>query len=213
MEGWELFPSMSDPYRLVLRTRFVRRIFRVSIMQAVMTIESESLSMRGPSNQEAVYWLRDVALKKDKTAFEKLYGQFAPRIKSYMMRHGAESGWADDLAQETMVQIWRKAGQYDPSKAVPAAWIFRIARNLQIDRLRRRKLHEVELTAEADRPDERERRPGLDRDGRVPEPLPDAVRPRRGGHVRRRDDVARVLRLDHDGQVQRHDDGIVPLPP
>jgi RNA polymerase sigma-70 factor (ECF subfamily) len=124
-------------------------------MQAVMTIETKSLSVQKTSNQEAD-WLQDVALKKDKTAFEKLYGQFAPRIKSYMMRHGAESGWADDLAQETMVQIWRKAGQYDPSKAVPAAWIFRIARNLQIDRIRRRKLHEVELTAEADRPDEGE---------------------------------------------------------
>ena len=61
---------------------------------------------------------------------------------------------ADDLAQETMVQVWRKAEQYNPNKAGPAAWIYRVARNLQIDRLRRRKLHEVELTAEADRAEE-----------------------------------------------------------
>ena len=125
-------------------------------MLAVMTTELEALPTQNPSNQEAVHWLRDVALSHDKRAFERLYGQFAPRIKRYMMRHGAESSWADDLAQETMVQIWRKAGQYDPSKAVPAAWIFRIARNLQIDRLRRRRLHEVELTAEAERSDDGE---------------------------------------------------------
>ena len=48
------------------------------------------------------------------------------------------------------MQIWRKAGQYNPAKAAPAAWIFRIARNLQIDRMRRWKFQEVEFTAETD---------------------------------------------------------------
>jgi len=71
-----------------------------------------------------------------------------------MIRQGADGAAADDLAQEAMVQVWRKAGQYDPERAVPAAWIFRIARNLQIDRLRRHKFHEVELTLEAERTDE-----------------------------------------------------------
>ena len=71
-----------------------------------------------------------------------------------MIRQGADAATADDLAQEAMVQVWRKAEQYDPERAAPGAWIFRIARNLQIDRLRRRKFHEVELTAEADRADE-----------------------------------------------------------
>lgn len=71
-----------------------------------------------------------------------------------MIKQGADAVTADDLAQEAMVQVWRKAEQYNPKKAAPAAWIFRIARNLQIDRLRRRKFHEVELTAEADRTDE-----------------------------------------------------------
>jgi len=107
-----------------------------------------------PSNQEAVDWLRAVATKRDRGAFEHLYRQFAPRIKSYMTRQGADPAGADDLAQETLVQVWRKAAQYDPAKAAPAAWIFCVARNLQIDRLRRQKLHEVELTAEADRTDE-----------------------------------------------------------
>ena len=62
------------------------------------------------------------------------------------MRQGANREEADDLAQETMVRVWRKAEQYDPLKSTPAAWIFRIARNLQIDRLRKRKFHEMELT-------------------------------------------------------------------
>lgn len=106
------------------------------------------------SNQVITGWLMAVALEHDRKAFERLYGQFAPKIKSYMIRQGADTAAADDLAQETMVQIWRKAEQYNPAKAAPSAWIFRIARNLQIDRLRRQKFHEVELTTEADRADE-----------------------------------------------------------
>jgi RNA polymerase sigma-70 factor (ECF subfamily) len=103
------------------------------------------------AGQEAADWLRAIAIERDRDAFKRLYVQFAPRVKSYMVRQGADAASADDLAQETMVQVWRKAEQYDPGKAAPAAWIFRVARNLQIDRLRRRKFHEVELTAEAER--------------------------------------------------------------
>ena len=44
---------------------------------------------------------------------------------------------AEELVQETMLQVWRKAGQFDPSRATPAAWIYAIARNLRIDTLRR----------------------------------------------------------------------------
>lgn len=123
-------------------------------MLAVMTAKNFMNVVSKPSNQEVIDWLGNVAGSRDRDAFEKLYGQYAPRIKNYMIRHGADVAMADDLAQETMVQIWRKAAQYDSAKATPAAWIFRVARNLQIDKLRRRKLHEVELTAEADRPDE-----------------------------------------------------------
>ena len=71
-----------------------------------------------------------------------------------MVRRGADMAFSDDLVQETMVQVWRKADLYDPDKASPAAWIFRIARNLHIDRLRKQKFHEVEYTAEDDKPDE-----------------------------------------------------------
>lgn len=69
------------------------------------------------SNQVITGWLMAVALEHDRKAFERLYGQFAPKIKSYMIRQGADTAAADDLAQETMVQIWRKAEQYNPAKA------------------------------------------------------------------------------------------------
>ncbi len=124
------------------------------MMLAVNTIDPAPSSNAKQSELDATDWLRAVASKRDRESFERLYRLYAPKLKSYMARQGADGATADDLAQETMVQVWRKAEQYDPSKATPAAWVCRIARNLRIDKLRRQKLHEVELTAEADQMDE-----------------------------------------------------------
>ncbi len=97
------------------------------------------------NDDQAREWLRLIARDRSKQAFEQLYKLYAPKIKHYMLRQGAEAAAAEDLSQETMVQIWRKAEQYSPDKAAPSAWIYRIARNLRIDKLRRQKFHEVEL--------------------------------------------------------------------
>jgi RNA polymerase sigma factor (sigma-70 family) len=78
-----------------------------------------------------------VARARDRAAFQMLFNYFAPRIKGYMLRLGATDGMAEDLAQEAMLTIWRKASLFDPEKASAATWIFTIARNLRIDAVRR----------------------------------------------------------------------------
>jgi RNA polymerase sigma-70 factor (ECF subfamily) len=123
-------------------------------MQAVETSTPQHDDAAVQARQEAAAWLSAIALHRDRQAFARLYARFAPKVKSYMIRQGADGASADDLTQETMAQIWRKAGQYAPEKAAPSSWIFRIARNLQIDRLRRQKFHEVELDAQAEQPEE-----------------------------------------------------------
>ena len=102
-----------------------------------------------PSPELLTEWLVAVGRDQDRESFANLFDYFAPRIKTYMLRLGAESALAEDLMQETMVKIWRKASTYERTRAVPSAWIFRIARNLRIDKLRRQKFHEVEFDAEA----------------------------------------------------------------
>jgi len=127
------------------------------MMPLLNTIETAQTAVndhKHQPDQKTVEWMQNIAGERDPQAFEQLYQHFAPRLKHYMMRQGADSAAADDLAQEAMVQVWRKAQQYDPERASPSAWIYRIARNLRIDKLRRQKLHEVELTTEADRVDE-----------------------------------------------------------
>ena len=78
-----------------------------------------------------------VAQSGDRAAFAELYGHFAPRLKSYLKRLGAANDTAEELVQETMLLVWRKAGTFDPAKASAGTWIFTIARNRRIDFLRR----------------------------------------------------------------------------
>jgi RNA polymerase sigma-70 factor, ECF subfamily len=81
--------------------------------------------------------LRRVAEQADTAAFRELYQTYGPRVKAYMMRRGADAGTAEDLAQETLLTVWRRASLYTADKGSAATWIFTIARNLRIDRLRR----------------------------------------------------------------------------
>src|SRR5579871_3336404 len=53
-----------------------------------------------------------IARDRDRSAFEALFGYFAPRIKGYLLRLGAGAALADDLAQEAMLTIWRKAALF-----------------------------------------------------------------------------------------------------
>ncbi len=93
-----------------------------------------------------------VAAQQDRAAFAALFGYFAPRVKAYLLRLGASSAVAEELAQEALLSAWRKAHLFDPAKASAATWLFTIARNLRIDALRR------------------EKRPELDPDDFLPEP-------------------------------------------
>lgn len=84
-----------------------------------------------------------VARRRDKEAFVRLFLHFAPRIKTYMMQLGMPDSRAEDVAQDTMLAVWRKAELFDPQKSAAATWIFTIARNLRIDQARRERHPEV----------------------------------------------------------------------
>ncbi len=100
-----------------------------------------------------------VATSRDKTAFVELFDHFAPRLKGYLMKQGADDAVAEEVTQDVMVTLWRKAELFDPKKSSASTWLFRIARNRRIDRLRRQKTAELN-------PDE----PALQ-----PTPLPDVA--------------------------------------
>lgn len=80
-----------------------------------------------------------IAAQFDAQAYRALFEKFAPIVKAFMMRQGTDAATAEELAQETMLSVWRKAALYSEDRGSAAAWIFTIARNLRIDHLRKEK--------------------------------------------------------------------------
>lgn len=90
--------------------------------------------------------VEQIAQKQSRSAFSEVFAYFAPRLKSYLMRLGSDAAAAEEIMQEVMLNVWRKAAQYDRKQASVSTWIFRIARNRRIDSHRR--LNKPELDAE-----------------------------------------------------------------
>lgn len=101
-----------------------------------------------------------VAARQDKAAFATLFDYFAPRLKGYLMKLGAGDALAEELAQEVMITLWRKAGQFDRRQSSVSTWLYTIARNRRIDVLRREKFPNYDpedpllLPSEAEQPDD-----------------------------------------------------------
>lgn len=81
---------------------------------------------------------------QDQSAFAELFQYFAPRVKAFLMRSGADATLAEECTQEVMATLWHKAHLFDPSRASVATWVFTIARNRKIDALRKQRRPEPE---------------------------------------------------------------------
>ena len=103
--------------------------------------------------------VEQIAAVQSRPAFAEIFEYFAPRVKSYLIRLGSDMSSAEEIMQEVMLNVWRKAGQYDRRQASVSTWIFRIARNRRIDTLRRTNKPELDAEdpmlrpAEAEQPD------------------------------------------------------------
>ena len=91
-----------------------------------------------------------VARDRDREAFQRRFLQFGPKIKALMMRSGSDAHSAEDLVQDVMLTLWRKAELYAADRGTVSAWIFTIARNVRIDRLRRQSSRVYEDIADMD---------------------------------------------------------------
>ena len=91
-----------------------------------------------------------VGTDQDRQAFSKLFNHFAPSLKGFLLKSdGVGPEHAEELVQETMLKLWRKAPTYSPSQAAASTWIYTIARNTRIDWIRKHyKENTTELTAD-----------------------------------------------------------------
>src|SRR5215470_11272520 len=66
--------------------------------------------------------------KADESSFNALFRVISPQLVAFFRRRGHETGVAEDLAQEVMLTVYRKAGQVRDHKLF-RAWLFTVARN------------------------------------------------------------------------------------
>ncbi len=76
----------------------------------------------------------------DRVAFRDFYDRTSAKLFAVVLRILGERGEAEDVVQEVYVTIWRKAAEFDSTRASPITWTTTIARNRAIDRLRSKKL-------------------------------------------------------------------------
>lgn len=90
--------------------------------------------------KDAGYWAAQmvaVSCKRDRDSFMRIYDHFAPRVQLYLKGLGSPEAVAEELAQEALLRLWQRAELYDATRSGLSTWLFRIARNLHIDRIRR----------------------------------------------------------------------------
>jgi len=73
----------------------------------------------------------------DGEAFAELFARLAPRVLGFLVHLLRPRSLAEEALQETFLQIWLRAEDYQPGVGSPLAWMLRIARSRGVDLLRR----------------------------------------------------------------------------
>lgn len=106
------------------------------------------------TNEELCELMEAIAVRRDRQAFRQLFAFFAPRVKGFGIRRGCDPAAAEEITQEALLTVWRKADTFDRTKASVATWIFTIVRNKQIDMFRRHAYPEVDIEELAETADD-----------------------------------------------------------
>ncbi len=95
-------------------------------------------------------YIERIGEHQDRQAFSELFSHFAPFLKSFLLKSGGLTvEHAEELVQETMIKVWRKAPTFSSSQASASTWIYTIARNNRIDWLRKHaRYNENDLNAD-----------------------------------------------------------------
>ena len=99
--------------------------------------ERKQLSPEKIEMSQQTVWMLAVRDDRDRDAFAELFEHFAPRLKGFIMRSGTSAHQAEEIVQDVMLTVWRKAALFDPHRAQVSAWVYQVARNRQIDILRK----------------------------------------------------------------------------
>jgi RNA polymerase sigma-70 factor (ECF subfamily) len=74
----------------------------------------------------------------DEQALGRLYDRYSRILFGLLMRILNNRAEAEDVLQETLLQVWRRAADFDPARGKPFTWLVTLTRSRAIDRLRQR---------------------------------------------------------------------------
>ncbi len=81
--------------------------------------------------------IASIAERRDSRAFDALFQHFSWRIAASLRRWKLPESQNQDLVQETMIAVWRRANTYDRARGNVSGWILSIAHHLATDEFRR----------------------------------------------------------------------------
>ena len=90
-----------------------------------------------PSTPVEITWLLGAVAKGDADAFERLYAGTCAKVYGVVLRILRRSDLAAEVMEEAYLQIWRRAGEFDPTIQSPMAWMVAMARSRAIDLVRK----------------------------------------------------------------------------
>ena len=91
----------------------------------------------GPAQRDAgLDKLLGQVAQGDTAAFERLYDEVAGPVYGLAVRILRDSAQAEEIAQEVLIQVWRKAAGFDPSRGGAMTWIMTLAHHRTVDRVR-----------------------------------------------------------------------------
>lgn len=96
-------------------------------------------------------WIKQIAAG-DRDAFEKLYGEYQKRLFRYFLRMVSATEVAEELTNDVLVEVWKKAGEFRGLSKV-STWIFGIAHYKAMNQYRGKKPATLDIEAAANEAD------------------------------------------------------------
>lgn len=102
-------------------------------------MNSESHTNKNLSEDSLNALILEIAKNQNKQAFIELFNRVSSKLKAYAIRCGANHADAEEIVQECLLIVWRKAPTFNPQTASAITWLYTIVRNKRIDFVRKQR--------------------------------------------------------------------------
>lgn len=102
-----------------------------------MNSDSQTIENKKEESLDAL--ILKIAKHQSKAAFIELFNRVSSKLKAYAVRCGANQADAEEIVQECLLIVWRKAPTFNPQTASAITWLYTIVRNKRIDFVRKQR--------------------------------------------------------------------------